>query len=68
MTKTSLVRLALRTVCLAGGALLVLAAVAGTAYARNPLGGDAPEIDPGSLASALALFSGGVLMLRARRK
>jgi hypothetical protein len=51
------------------GLLLALAAMATHAVAGpNPPG--VPEIDPGSLASAVALFVGGALMLtdRIRRR
>jgi hypothetical protein len=49
----------------AAGFALVFTAVAGTAAARGN-----PEIDPGSAASALALLSGGAMLLtsRLRRK
>ena len=47
------------------GLLLVLAVVAGTAQAGGPIP-SAPEIDPGSITSALALLTGGALMLRRR--
>jgi len=46
------------------GALLVLMAMAGTAMA----GVATPEIDGNSAASAVALISGGLLVLRGRRK
>lgn len=42
---------------------LVFAAFSGSAFAV-----DAPEIDPGSIGSALALLSGGVMMLTNRRR
>ncbi len=45
------------------GMLLVFAAMAMTAVA-NPV----PEIDASSGASALALLSGGLLILRSRRR
>jgi hypothetical protein len=44
------------------GLALVLAAVASPAQA----GFNSPEIDPGSMGSALALLSGGVLLLSDR--
>ena len=47
------------------GSLLMLSALGGYAYAR---GVDAPEIDPGSLSSAITLFVGGVMLLTSRRK
>jgi hypothetical protein len=43
--------------------LIGVAAVAGAVDARA-----VPEIDPGSGVSAVALLSGGLLMLRSRRK
>ena len=51
------------------GLALVLAACASPLYASGPLPG-VPEIDPGSLASALSLLTGGALLLadRCRRK
>jgi hypothetical protein len=51
--------------------LLILAAVAGTAQAGPPgPPGSVPEIDPGSLLSAMALLGGGALLLteKLRRK
>jgi len=49
----------------AGGALMILAALSGAALAGP---GDAPEIDPGSLTSALTLLCGSVLLLTSRRR
>ncbi|MEP7353134.1 MAG: LPXTG cell wall anchor domain-containing protein [Acidobacteriota bacterium] len=46
------------------GALLLVAAVAGQAFA----GTNTPEIDPASGVAALGLLSGGLLVLRARKK
>jgi hypothetical protein len=46
------------------GLLLVLTAVAGTAYGMPR---DTPEIDMGSMASAVPLLVGGLLILRSRR-
>ena len=46
--------------------LLVLG-IAGFAFGQNPTGG-APEIDPGQAVTALALLSGGSLVIRGRRK
>jgi hypothetical protein len=56
---------ALRTTC---GLALVLGAGAATAYAGGPA--PAPEIDPGSIAGALTVLTGGMLMLtdRLRKK
>jgi hypothetical protein len=48
------------------GLALVMAATAAVAQAQTPSGssgGAAPEIDPGSMASALTLLCGGVLMV-----
>jgi hypothetical protein len=58
------VRLACRTL----GLFLAVSAVAGTAFADPSH--CAPEIDPGSAASALTLLTGGVLLLtdRLRRR
>lgn len=39
------------------------------ALAGGPsFGGDAPEIDPGSIVTGLTLFSGALLLIRNRRK
>jgi len=46
------------------GLTLILIATAGSAFASTTV----PEIDPASGISALALLSGALLMLRARRK
>ncbi len=48
------------------GRILLLLGVAGVALA-TPVG-FAPEIDPGSAVSALALVSGALLVIRNRRK
>jgi hypothetical protein len=45
------------------GFALVFAACGGTAWAR-----EAPEIDPGSATSAVALLLGGMLLLLARKQ
>ena len=49
------------------GLSLVFAATATVAHAQSASGGSsggaAPEIDPGSMASALTLLCGGVLMM-----
>jgi hypothetical protein len=45
------------------GMMLLMIGVAGTALANA-----VPEIDPGSGASALALISGALLIVRGRRK
>ena len=61
----SIVRRACQTACTICGLMLVLAAVAGTAYGV-PRAPSVPEIDPGSVVSALTLMSGGLLVLQAR--
>jgi hypothetical protein len=52
------------------GLALVMVALAGPAWAGGPQGPKAPEIDPGSMGGALALLTGGLLLLtdRFRRK
>jgi hypothetical protein len=45
------------------GMMLLLVGISGLA-----IGAPVPEIDPGSGASALALLSGALLVVRARRK
>lgn len=45
--------------------LVALAAMASPAFARDHT---VPEIDPGSISSALALLFGGLLMLSGRRR
>jgi LPXTG-motif cell wall-anchored protein len=47
-------------------AVLILLLTASVAFAGAPAA--APEIDPGTGISALALLSGGLLLLRSRRK
>jgi hypothetical protein len=49
-----------------GGILLLFLGASSFALASGPVG--VPEIDAGSAATALALLSGGLLILRARRK
>jgi hypothetical protein len=46
------------------GMALLLVGVSGAAFA----GYGTPEIDPGAAGSALALFSGALLLIRSRRK
>ena len=48
------------------GMAMVFLSVGGAAFARFV--DEAPEIDPSSGAAALALLSGGMLVLRSRRK
>jgi hypothetical protein len=54
----------------AGGFLLVFAAVAGRALAQGDIHPDTPEIDPGSVMSGISLLAGGMLLLadKFRRK
>ena len=63
----ALVATTLRTVRKAAGLALLVVAIGGTARAVDI---DVPEIDPGSMAGALTLLSGGVMLLtgRVRRK
>jgi hypothetical protein len=51
-------------VFMTAGFLLVQVGLAGLARGDEP----APEIDPGSIVSALTLLCGGVLILTGRRK
>jgi hypothetical protein len=62
----SLLGSVIRPALLGCGLLLVLTAVAGTAYGK-PTGFPTPEIDLGSMASAVPLLVGGLLILRSRR-
>lgn len=52
-----------RLIC---GALFMLAAKAAPALAAGDEGAPAPEIDPGSVAGAMTLPGGGLLMLTDR--
>ena len=61
---------ALRLAAMASGVVLILTAVGGTAWGYSPPIPSSPccppripEIDPGSITSALALLGGGILML-----
>ena len=56
---------ALRAASLAAGFLCVLAGLSGVAAADVTT---VPEIDAGSMASALTLLSGGLLIIAGRRK
>jgi hypothetical protein len=49
------------------GMALIMAATVAIALASSSSGG-APEIDPGSATSALALLAGAALMIRGRRR
>ncbi len=53
-----------RTARRSGGLALVVMAIAGTAHAGGPI--STPEIDPGSMGSALTLLLGGAMLLRRR--
>jgi hypothetical protein len=57
----SLVPTALRSACFFLGLALVWSASSGFAFGRGT-----PEIDPGSATSALALLTGGLLLLKPR--
>lgn len=48
------------------GLALVVAAMSGVALAVDP--GDVPEMDPGSVASAMTLLTGGLLWASGRRR
>jgi hypothetical protein len=48
------------------GMALLFVGVSGAAFAGA--WGGTPEIDPGAAGSALALFSGALLLIRSRRK
>lgn len=53
----------LRTLRLVAGAVVVLAAAAGTAHAAPPVpGGEIPRFDLSSVLSAVTLILGGLLM------
>jgi hypothetical protein len=56
--------MAVRTGLVVCGGLMVLTAMSGTALAVD-IG---PEIDPTSIASAVTLFMGSVMMLTAKRR
>lgn len=53
----------LRVIAVAAGHFCLLAGLSAQAWAFEPV----PEIDPGSMASALLLLSGGFLILTGRR-
>ena len=63
--RTSRITSALRAASLAAGFLCVLAGLSGHAAAIDVA---VPEIDAGSMASALTLLSGGLLIITGRRK
>lgn len=60
----------LKAVRKAVGFLLMLSALGGVARAGDTRGPEfhSPELDPGSMASALTLLSGGALLITARRR
>ncbi len=62
--RTSRITSALRAASLAAGFLCLLAGLSGIAAADVVV----PEIDAGSMASALTLLSGGLLIIAGRRK
>jgi len=64
--RTSRITSALRAASLAAGFLCVLAGLSAQAAAAAPE--SVPEIDAGSMASALTLLSGGLLIIAGRRK
>jgi hypothetical protein len=55
----------LRASLMAGGGLLILSALGRAAFALEPAPG--PEIDPGTLSSAMTLLVGSALLLTSRR-
>jgi len=65
--KAVLSRLA-RTARMGVGFALVLTALAGVVHAVPPEAVVTPEIDPGSMASALTLLMGGAILLTARSR
>lgn len=62
----SMVRHMLGKAALLGLSLIILTGFAGPAFAGGGL--PTPEIDPGSIASAMTLLSGGMLILADRRQ
>lgn len=64
--KTSRIRNALRAASLAAGFLCLLAGLSAQASAIIDVA--VPEMDAGSMASALTLLSGGLLIIAGRRK
>ena len=64
--RTSRITSVLRAASLAAGFLCVLADLSGQAAAIEPA--SVPEIDARSMASALTLLSGGLLIIAGRRK
>jgi len=64
--RTRRITSALRAASLAAGFLCVLAGLSG--HAAAVVDAAVPEIDAGSMASALTLLSGGLLIIAGRRK
>jgi hypothetical protein len=62
---SELVLKSFRVACTACGLALLVAAMAATASAHPP---EAPEIDPGSMSSALTLLIGGLMLVAGRRR
>jgi hypothetical protein len=62
---TSITVLAKQT-CLTCSALFVVAMIASPVMAKSPMVPSVPELDPTSLASAVALLTGGYFVLKAR--
>lgn len=60
-----MIRAMMRRGAFLAGVVALAAGLAGTAMAIPP---DAPEIDPGSMASALTLLSGGLMVVFGRRR
>lgn len=55
----------IRSTIAAFGLMLMVAALSGTALAIDP--SNAPELDPGSIGSAVTLATGALVVLRGRR-
>jgi hypothetical protein len=65
MNTTNRVTSVLRAIAVGAGYVCLLAAMSAQARAFEPV--SVPEMDPGSMASALMLLSGGLLILTGRR-
>ncbi len=65
MNTTNRVTSVLRAIAVAAGSVCLLAGLSAQAWAFEPA--SVPEMDPGSMASALMLLSGGLLILTGRR-
>ena len=60
-----------RTACMGLGFALVLTALAGVVHAQTPVSSNvtkSPEIDPGSMASAMTLLMGGAFLVTGRSR